>query len=98
MTTDNILTIISTCTDQAVLDDASKLTKILVSLQSQQAAEPSLDYRVAVGREIHLVASRFHREPDNDASDLLVDVLYHVLTDEAAVRMFLAHQIDCTKE
>ena len=50
-------------------------------------------FRSQVARGINKVAERFNAEPDNDASDLLVDIMYYVLTDDTAIRQLLRYQI-----
>jgi hypothetical protein len=45
-----------------------------------------------------LIARKFHQDADNDASDLLVDILSHLLTDDQAIRCFLKHLHDCAHE
>jgi hypothetical protein len=72
------------------LEQAAKITKILVSLG------PSLDtsitnFRQQFAESTHKIARRFQAYPDNDASDILVDILYHLLTDDQAIRSFLRH-------
>jgi hypothetical protein len=72
------------------LEQAAKITKILVSLG------PALDtsitnFRQQFAESTHKIAHRFKAHPDNDASDILVDILYHLLTDDQAIRSFLRH-------
>lgn len=85
MTVPDLIRVICETPDQESLNGAAKITKLLVSF----GPNSSFNFLAEVAASIHLIADRFTAHPDNDASDLLVDVIHYVLTDHDAVASFL---------
>jgi hypothetical protein len=79
--------------DKEIVENASKITKILVSLSffqsAKTAAPPKLSYRNQVAKNIHHLAHKLLLGCSQDTSERLVDILHQVLTDPEATTTFL---------
>jgi hypothetical protein len=73
-----------------VLESAARITKALVTGPEKEVG----NFRQKVAESVHLLARRFCDDPDNDACDLLVDVISQIFTDALSIRHFLYTHLD----